>query len=62
MATFTNPYVCDRFLERVHSDVCHICLQPEGAHPTDDDAQYWAAWLVSELELVDWNYAEGAWT
>lgn len=44
-------YVCSDFLERVHSDICHICLQPKGAHPTDNDVQYWAQWLISEMSL-----------
>jgi hypothetical protein len=49
-----GAFVCGEFLERVHSNVCHLCLQPEGLHPTADDRTYWAAWLLSELEL-EWS-------
>ena len=45
----TRTYVCSDFMERVRSNVCHICLQPETAHPTDDDRAYWAQSLVSEV-------------
>lgn len=44
-------HVCSEFLPRCHSDLCHICLQPAKAHPTDADSGYWWGWLVSELEF-----------
>lgn len=48
---------CGDFLPRVRSDVCHICLQPESAHPSDYDRAYWAAWLIFHV-LTDLSFPE----
>jgi hypothetical protein len=57
----TRLNVCSTYMARVHSDRCHLCLQPENAHPHDDDRQYWAQWLVWSvlMDLHPW-FADGA--
>jgi len=63
MGTYLVPHIlrtCADFLPRVRSKVCHICLQPEHAHPSEGDRVYWAHWLVfhSLLDLGDREYEE----
>ena len=46
-----NAWACSDFLERCRSDMCHICLQPRSAHPSDYDRAYWADWVVWNVLL-----------
>jgi hypothetical protein len=43
--------VCSDYLPRVRSPLCHICLQPESAHPSDNNVRYWTAWLLFAIDL-----------
>lgn len=44
--------VCADFLPTCRDEnCCHICRQPKGAHPDDDDAEYWRQWLISEIMI-----------
>jgi hypothetical protein len=46
-----NLLACSDFMPSCRREVCHLCLQPANAHPTDCDRRYWAEWLVFHVLL-----------